>query len=115
MTPAVKALEGAKVRFALHEYAHDARAESYGLEAAEALQLDPALVYKTLLAQLDGKELVVAIVPVANSLNLKALAKTARAKRAALANPDEAQRSSGYVLGGISPFGQKKKPAHFRR
>ena len=109
MTPAVKALKQAKITFELHEYAHDSRAESYGLEAAEALQIDPTSVYKTLLAQLDGKEFVVAIVPVSKSLNLKSLARVARAKRAEMANPDDAQRSSGYVLGGISPFGQKKR------
>lgn len=109
MTPAVKALERAKIAFELHEYAHDPRAESYGLEAAEALEIDPASVYKTLLAQLDGKELVVAIVPVSNTLNLKSLAKAARAKRAVMANAGDAQRSSGYVVGGISPFGQKKR------
>lgn len=109
MTPAVKALQQAKITFELHEYAPDSRAESYGLEAAEALQIDPTSVYKTLLAQLDGKEFVVAIVPVSKSLNLKSLARVARAKRAEMANPDDAQRSSGYVLGGISPFGQKKR------
>jgi Cys-tRNA(Pro)/Cys-tRNA(Cys) deacylase len=109
MTPAVKALERERIAFALHEYAHDPRAESYGLEAAETLGIDPASVYKTLLAQLDGKELVVAIVPVARTLNLKSLAKAAHAKRAEMANPNDAQRSTGYVLGGISPFGQKKR------
>ena len=109
MTPAVKALERAKISFALHEYEHDPRAQSYGMEAAEVLKIDPVSVYKTLLAQLDGKELVVAIVPVANTLNLKSLAKAARAKRAEMANPNDAQRSTGYVLGGISPFGQKKR------
>ena len=109
MTPAVTALERAKIRFAVHEYAHDPRAESYGLEAAQALNIDPASVYKTLLAQIDGKELVVAIVPVNNTLNLKLLARAARAKRAEMANPNDAQRSTGYVLGGISPFGQKKR------
>jgi Cys-tRNA(Pro)/Cys-tRNA(Cys) deacylase len=109
MTPAVKALERERITFSLHEYAHDPRAESYGLEAAEALGIDPAAVYKTLLAQLDGKELVVAIVPVKNSLNLKSLAKTARCKRAEMADANDAQRSTGYVLGGISPFGQKKR------
>lgn len=109
MTPAVKALQRAKINFELHEYAHDPRAQSYGLEAAEVLGIDPASVYKTLLAQLDGKELVVAIVPVNNTLNLKALAKAARGKRAEMANPNDAQRSTGYVLGGISPFGQKKR------
>ncbi len=109
MTPAVTALERAKIGFTVHEYAHDPRAESWGLEAAQALNIDPAAVYKTLLAQIDGKELVVAIVPVNNTLNLKLLARAARAKRAEMANPDDAQRSSGYVLGGISPFGQKKR------
>jgi Cys-tRNA(Pro)/Cys-tRNA(Cys) deacylase len=109
MTPAVTALERAKISFAVHEYAHDSRAESYGLEAAQALNIDPAAVYKTLLAQIDGKQLVVAIVPVNNTLNLKLLARAARAKRAEMANPDDAQRSTGYVLGGISPFGQKKR------
>ena len=109
MTPAVTALERAKISFAVHEYAHDPRAESWGLEAAQALNIDPAAVYKTLLAQIDGKELMVAIVPVNNTLNLKLLARAARAKRAEMANPDDAQRSTGYVLGGISPFGQKKR------
>ena len=109
MTPAVTALQRAKISFTVHEYAHDPRAESWGLEAAQALNIDPASVYKTLLAQIDGKELVVAIVPVNNTLNLKLLARAARAKRAEMANPDDAQRSTGYVLGGISPVGQKKR------
>ena len=113
MTPAVKALERAKISFELHEYAHDPRAESYGLQAAEALKIDPASVYKTLLAQLDSKELVVAIVPVSTSLNLKSLARAAHAKRAEMANPNDAQRSTGYVVGGISPFGQKKRLRSF--
>ena len=113
MTPAVKALERAKISFELHEYAHDPRAQSYGLEAAEALKIDPASVYKTLLAQLDGKELVVAIVPVSTSLSLKSLARAAHAKRAEMANPNDAQRSTGYVVGGISPFGQKKRLRSF--
>jgi len=109
VTPAVKALQHARVAFEVHEYTHDARSESFGLEAADALDLDPACVYKTLLARLDGRELVVAIVPVAGTLDLKALARVARAKRAEMANPAQAQRSTGYVLGGISPFGQKKR------
>ena len=109
MTPAVKALERAKISFQVHEYAHDPRSVSYGLEAAEALGLDPDSVFKTLLAQLESKELVVAIIPVSHTLNLKSLAKAARAKRAQMADPNDAQRSTGYVLGGISPFGQKKR------
>jgi len=109
MTPAVKALQRAKIAFELHEYAHDPRTASYGLEAAEALGIDPGSVYKTLLAEVDGRELVVAIVPVDAMLNLKALAKAAGAKRAQMADPAAAERSTGYVRGGISPFGQKKR------
>jgi Cys-tRNA(Pro)/Cys-tRNA(Cys) deacylase len=109
MTPAVNALARAGIAFELREYAHDPRAASYGLEAAHALGIDPASVYKTLLAQLDARELVVAIVPVSTTLNLKALANAAGGKRAQMAKPADAQRATGYVLGGISPFGQKKR------
>jgi Cys-tRNA(Pro)/Cys-tRNA(Cys) deacylase len=109
MTPAVNALARAGIAFELREYAHDPRAASYGLEAAHALGIDPASVYKTLLAQLDARELVVAIVPVSTTLNLKALATAAGGKRAQMAKPADAQRATGYVLGGISPFGQKKR------
>jgi Cys-tRNA(Pro)/Cys-tRNA(Cys) deacylase len=109
MTPAVKALERAGVSFSTLEYTHDPRTGSYGLEAAQALGIDPASVYKTLLAELDGKELVVAIVPVDTMLNLKSLAKAAGAKRAEMADPARAERTTGYVRGGISPFGQKKR------
>ena len=109
MTPAVKALQRARIPFEVREYAHDPRAASYGLEAAEALGIDAASVFKTLLAELDGRELVVAIVPVDAMLNLKALAKAAGGKRAQMADPAAAERSTGYVRGGISPFGQKKR------
>jgi len=109
VTPAVKSLERAGIAFQLHEYAHDPRSASYGLEAASALGLDPASVYKTLLASIDASELVVAIVPVSASLDLKALAKAAGGKRAKMADPAAAERATGYVRGGISPFGQKKR------
>jgi Cys-tRNA(Pro)/Cys-tRNA(Cys) deacylase len=109
MTPAVNALARAGIAFELREYAHDPRTASYGLEAAHALGIDPASVYKTLLAQVDARELVVAIVPVSGTLNLKALAKAVGGKRADMARPADAQRATGYVLGGISPFGQKKR------
>ena len=109
MTPAVKALERAGLAFELREYAHDPRADSYGMEAADSLGIDADSVYKTLLAQVDTRELVVAIVPVSTTLNLKALAKAAGGKRADMATPADAQRATGYVLGGISPFGQKKR------
>ena len=104
-TPATVALTQAGVAFTLHEYAHDPRAASYGLEAAEALGLDQ--VFKTLLAELDG-ELVVAVVPVAGRLDLKALARALGGSKAAMAEPKAAERATGYVTGGISPVGQKR-------
>jgi len=111
MTPAVVAARRAKISFALREYEHDADAPSYGIEAAQALGLDPARVFKTLVAEGDGRQLVVALVPVACTLDLKALAAAIGAKRAAMADPAAAERATGYVVGGISPLGQKKRLA----
>lgn len=107
MTPAVLALTKAGVPHTLHEYEHDPRAASYGLEAAEALDLDPDQVFKTLVADLDGA-LVVAVVPVSTKLDLKALARALGGSRAAMADPRAAERATGYVTGGISPVGQKR-------
>lgn len=109
MTPAVTALEAAGIPFELHEYAHDPGHESFGLEAAEALGVAPHRVFKTLLATLDGHELVVGIVPVDTMLSLKALARATSAKRAEMAEPHAAERATGFVTGGISPFGQKRR------
>jgi Cys-tRNA(Pro)/Cys-tRNA(Cys) deacylase len=106
-TPATAALTRAGVAFTVHEYTHDPGAASYGLEAAEQLGLDPRAVFKTLLADVDGA-LAVAVVPVAGQLDLKALAGVLGGKRARMADPAAAERSSGYVVGGISPFGQKR-------
>lgn len=92
----------------MHAYAHDQAATSYGLEAADALGLDPDSVFKTLLADVDGA-LVVAIVPVSGQLDLKALAHTLGGKKAVMADPKVAERVTGYVVGGISPIGQKKR------
>jgi len=103
MTPAVVAAERAGIRFTLHEYEHDPRTESYGLEAAEKTGVEPARVFKTLVVAQDGA-LSVAIVPVAAQLDLRALGK-----RAALADRTTAERATGYVLGGISPLGQRKR------
>lgn len=108
MTPAINALKKAGIEFNVHEYAHDPDAESYGLEAAEKLGVEPGRVFKTLVVQLDDGRLAVGIVPVATSLNLKALAVALGVKRAELADPDRAERTTGYVAGGISPIGQKK-------
>ena len=101
-TPAIIAAERAGIAFTVHEYAHDPKAASYGLEAAEQLGVDPARVLKTLVADVDGT-LTVAIVPVAAQLDLKALGK-----RVAMADPKLAERTTGYVAGGISPLGQRK-------
>ena len=108
MTPAVTALERLGLAFRVLEYEHDPRSEAYGSEAAEALELDPHAVFKTLLARLEPDELVVALVPVTASLDLKALARAAGAKRAAMAAPADAERATGYVVGGISPLGQRR-------
>ncbi len=107
MTPAVVALRAAGVGFGVHEYAHDPRSDSFGLEAANELGLDPDRVYKTLMATADGA-LVVAVVPVSGRLDLKALARALGASKAAMAEVRAAERATGYVAGGISPFGQKK-------
>lgn len=109
MTPATKQLDKARIAYQLHRYQHDPKAESYGGEAAEKLGLDPAWVFKTLLAASDSGELLVAIVPVDGKLDLKNLAQAAGVKRCVMADPAAAQRSTGYLLGGISPLGQKKR------
>lgn len=110
MTPAINLAKKKKVAHTIHQYEHDPRAESYGLEAAEVLGQDPAKVFKTLLFSLNGeaKNLAVAIIPVDQKLNLKLAAKAAKAKKADMADPDIAQKTTGYVVGGISPLGQKK-------
>jgi Cys-tRNA(Pro)/Cys-tRNA(Cys) deacylase len=105
-TPATVALQNAGIRFTAHVYAHDAGVSGYGLEAADKLGLNPERVFKTLLADADGS-LVVAVVPVSGQLDLKALAGAVGAKKAVMADPRVAERKTGYVLGGISPIGQK--------
>jgi Cys-tRNA(Pro)/Cys-tRNA(Cys) deacylase len=106
-TPAITALERAGVAHGVHPYDHDPRAASYGLEAAEVLGVDPARVLKTLMVDADGK-LVVAVVPVSGRLDLKALARAVGARKAAMADPAAAERATGYVVGGISPLGQRR-------
>ncbi|MFJ7276282.1 Cys-tRNA(Pro) deacylase [Kitasatospora sp. NPDC098663] len=106
-TPATVALETAAVPFTVHAYEHDPAAASYGGEAAEVLGVAAERVFKTLVADVDGV-LTVGVVPVAGQLDLKALAAAVGGKRAAMADPAAAERSSGYVLGGISPLGQRR-------
>ncbi|MFF7180560.1 Cys-tRNA(Pro) deacylase [Streptomyces sp. NPDC008121] len=107
-TPATVALAAAGTAFTLHAYDHDPASASYGEEAAEALGVSPDRVFKTLVADVDG-ELTVAVVPVAGQLDLKALASAVGGKRAAMADPAAAERTTGYVRGGISPLGQRKR------
>lgn len=106
-TPATVALERAGVSYTVCSYTHDPGVESYGLEAAQALGVDPARVFKTLLVDTDSG-LVVGVVSVAQSLDLKAVAAALGSKRATMADPRVAERATGYVVGGISPIGQKK-------
>ena len=101
-TPAITAAERAGIAFRVHEYEHDPRAASFGVEAVQKLGLDPARVFKTLVADVDG-ELTVAVVPVESQLDLRALGKRAR-----MADPKAAERATGYVTGGISPLGQRR-------
>jgi len=108
MTPAINAAKKAKITIVVREYEHDPACAAYGLEAAEKLCVDPKRVFKTLVADLGG-ELVVAVIPVQDMLGLKHLAKAAGTKKATLADKSLVERTTGYVLGGVSPLGQKKK------
>lgn len=107
-TPATVALTKAGLPFTTHAYEHDPAAKSYGLEAAEALGLAPEQVFKTLLVEVDGK-LAVGVVPVDRQLDLKAVAAALNGKKAVMADPAAAERTTGYVVGGISPIGQKRR------
>jgi len=110
MTPAIRAAKAAGVALKAHEYRHDPGNTSYGNEAAEALGLDPERVFKTLLVTLNGDQhrLAVAVVPVTGQLDLKAMASACGVKKVEMADPTHAERVTGYVVGGISPLGQKR-------
>lgn len=107
-TPATALLTRSKVPFTLHPYRHDPRSQAYGEEAAAALGVDPARIFKTLIASVEGR-LACAVVPVACRLDLKGLAAALGGKRAELADPAAAARATGYVVGGISPLGQRSR------
>lgn len=109
MTPAINLLRQQRIAHRVLSYEHDPAAASYGLEAVDKLGLDAASVFKTLLATTEKGELLVAIVPVAGQLDLKALAAAAACKKCEMADRDAAQRATGYLVGGISPLGQKKR------
>lgn len=109
MTPGINAARKARVPHTIHEYDHDPASESYGTEAAEKTGANPQQVFKTLVVTIDGKELAVGIIPVTGMLSMKLIARAAGGKKATMADPQEVQRSTGYVLGGVSPLGQKKR------
>lgn len=109
MTPAIKQPQKHKVPHTLHGYDHDQSAESYGLEAAQKLGLAPEQVFKTLVVRTNDNTFVVGIVPVSNTLNLKAIASVVGSKKATMADKTQVQSMSGYVIGGVSPLGQKKR------
>ncbi|AWF82698.1 Cys-tRNA(Pro) deacylase [Microbulbifer sp. A4B17] len=109
MTPGINLLKNSKVSYKIHEYAHDSSTDSYGMEAAQELGVSEERIFKTLVVALDNKELAVGIVPVSTLLNMKLIAKAAVAKKAVMAAPEDVERSTGYVLGGVSPLGQKRQ------
>ncbi|GAB6145424.1 Cys-tRNA(Pro) deacylase [Desulfocicer niacini] len=109
MTPGINAAKKAKIDHTIHKYTHDPAGESYGIEAALKLKVPEEQVFKTLVVSLDTGALVVGVIPVAAMLNMKRMAKACNAKKAAMATPAEVERSTGYVLGGVSPLGQKKR------
>lgn len=109
MTPALTLLKKNNIHYVVHEYQHDPANTSYGLEAAEKLQLNVKQVFKTLVVAIDNKTLAVAVIPVAAKLNMKQFAKILNAKKAEMAEPKAVIKSTGYILGGVSPLGQKKR------
>lgn len=109
MTPGINVAKKAKINYKIHEYSHDPASESYGSEAAEKLGVSEERVFKTLVVSLDNRELVVGVIPVSSMLSMKLIAKAAGAKKAGMAAAADVERSTGYVLGGVSPLGQKKR------
>ncbi len=109
MTPAINAIKKLRIPYLVHQYTHDPNHKSYGIEAAEKLGLPPEQIFKTLVIMLDNSQLAVAIIPVENQLSMKLFAKAAGVKKATMADKNDVQKSTGYILGGVSPIGQKKR------
>jgi len=108
MTPAIDQLTSLGVHYTVHEYTHDSKVASYGMEAADKLGVVPQRVFKTLVVDAGNNALAVAILPVDQQLSLKLMAKAIGAKKVTMADPTAVSRSSGYLLGGVSPVGQKR-------
>ncbi|WP_076541623.1 Cys-tRNA(Pro) deacylase [Shewanella sp. UCD-KL21] len=109
MTPAINTLKKHKTPHTIYEYEHDSNAQSYGDEAVEKLGVSASQVFKTLVVTIDGKELAVAVVPMTSMLSLKLLAKALGGKKAVMADKALAEKTTGYVFGGVSPLGQKRR------
>jgi len=109
MTPAINRLKKAKIKYRIHKYQHDANLKAFGEEAAEKLNINFDRLFKTLIISADFNDLYVAIVPVSKQLDLKVFAKVIKAKKVRMADKKEVERSTGYLLGGVSPLGQKKR------
>ena len=109
MTPAINAAKKKNIAYKIHQYTHDPAHDSYGKEAAEKLGIEEERVYKTLVVQLDNGNLTVAVIPVSSMLSMKHIAKAAGAKKAAMADKELVEKTTGYVVGGVSPLGQKKR------
>lgn len=109
MTPAIEQAKKNNIAYKIHQYQHDANASSFGLEAVEKLSIPAQQVFKTLVVETETQQLVVAIVPVTHQLNLKALAKALNVKKIKMADAKRVESTTGYVLGGVSPLGQKKR------
>jgi len=108
MTPAINLAKKNKINYTIHEYTHDTSVQSYGLEASQKLGIEEARVFKTLVVMIQDKSLAVAVIPVSSMLNMKQMAKALDAKKCAMADKFDVERSTGYILGGVSPLGQKK-------
>lgn len=109
MTPAINFLEKQKIVFSTHLYEVGSSTESYGLEAAHGLKVSPEIIFKTLVVSIQNNKYAVAIIPVSQKLSMKSLAKAVGAKKAEMADGEDVERMTGYVLGGVSPLGQKKR------
>jgi len=109
MTPAIRCLKKANIEYQIHQYKHDPNSKAYGKEAAEKLNVSVDRLFKTLVVSMDDTDMSVAVVPVSRQLDLKLFAKSVKAKKVRMADKKEVERSTGYLLGGVSPIGQKKK------